>query len=120
MDAQLAKRRIRRRIGSSRPVSPNNSPFGEGRFAALRRTLHFTMNAAAPETWRDAATYTFRIAGHIGRRLRRALEPLEVHDENPGTTSFRVCIPDQAALYGVLRRLEATGCTLLSLRQDER
>ena len=68
----------------------------------------------APETPRCAATYRICVEGHFGRRLRAALEPLkacEIH----GRTVFEGVVPDQAALYGLLRRLECTGCTLLSV-----
>lgn len=67
-----------------------------------------------PETSGDAATYRICVKGHFGRGLRAALEPLkacEVH----GRTIFEGLVRDQAALYGLLRRLECTGCTLLSV-----
>ncbi|MBV1858902.1 MAG: hypothetical protein KUG77_10865 [Nannocystaceae bacterium] len=72
-----------------------------------------------PETPGGAATYRICVKGHFGRRLRAALEPLEAC-EGPGRTVFEGRVRDQAALYGVLRRLECSGCTLLSvLKVDE-
>ncbi|MEM6297010.1 MAG: hypothetical protein AAGA54_37440 [Myxococcota bacterium] len=68
----------------------------------------------APETVAAAATYRIRVEGHFGRRLRAALEPLKACEEH-GSTVFEGIIPDQSALYGFLRRLECSGCTLLSV-----
>ncbi len=72
------------------------------------------------ETSSSSATYRIRVLGHFGHRIRRALAPLEACEEPAGCTVFTGRIPDQAALYGLLRRLEGTGCTLLSvLKVDE-
>ncbi|MCR9162595.1 MAG: hypothetical protein ACE37F_18835 [Nannocystaceae bacterium] len=72
-------------------------------------TMHPT-----PETPVRAATYRICVEGYFGRRLRAALEPLVACEEH-GRTVFEGIVRDQAALYGVLRRLERTGCTLLSV-----
>jgi hypothetical protein len=74
---------------------------------------------SATETPDPAATYRICVKGYFGRRLRAALEPLEAFEEH-GRTIFEGAVRDQAALYGLLRRLERTGCTLLSvLKVDE-
>ncbi len=70
--------------------------------------------STVPETVAAAATYRIRVEGHFGRRLRAALEPLTACEEH-GSTVFEGTIRDQAALYGFLRRLEGSGCTLLSV-----
>lgn len=66
------------------------------------------------ETPGSAATYRICVKGYFGRRLRKALEPLEAFEDH-GRTVFEGALRDQAALYGVLRCLERTGCTLLSV-----
>ncbi len=73
----------------------------------------------ATETPGPAATYRICVKGYFGRRLRAALEPLEAFEEH-GRTVFQGAVCDQAALYGVLRCLERTGCTLLSVFKVER
>ncbi len=73
---------------------------------------------SSPETPGRAATYRICVEGHFGRRLRAALEPLKACEEH-GRTVFEGIVRDQAALYGVLRRLERTGCTLLSVFKVE-
>lgn len=72
----------------------------------------------ATETPGSAATYRICVKGYFGRRLRAALEPLQAFEEH-GRTIFEGALRDQAALYGVLRRLERTGCTLLSVFKVE-
>jgi len=71
-------------------------------------------NRPAAETPAHPATYRICVEGTFGRRLRAALEPLTACEEH-GRTVFEGIVRDQAALYGVLRRLECTGCTLLSV-----
>jgi len=74
---------------------------------------------SVPETPDRAATYRICVEGYFGRRLRAALEPLTACEDH-GRTVFEGRVRDQAALYGLLRRLECTGCTLLSvLKVDE-
>jgi len=102
------------------PEFAQNTPFGERRFAPVGRRIGDAMTTSpATETSDGAATYRICVKGHFGRGLRAALEPLkacEVH----GRTVFEGLVRDQAALYGLLRRLECTGCTLLSvLKVDE-
>ncbi len=71
------------------------------------------------ETSDGAATYRICVKGYFGQGLRAALEPLKAFEVH-GRTVFEGLVRDQAALYGVLRRLECTGCTLLSvLKVDE-
>lgn len=69
---------------------------------------------ADPETSCCAATYRICVEGTFGRRLRAAFEPLTAFEEH-GRTVLEGIVRDQAALYGLLRRLECTGCTLLSV-----
>jgi hypothetical protein len=47
--------------------------------------------------------------------MRRAFVALAVHPDGEDTL-LTGCLPDQAALYGVIARLEALGLELLELR----
>jgi hypothetical protein len=62
------------------------------------------------------ATYEIRVRGHLGQAMRRAFPALyaEIRD---GDTLLRGAVADQAALHGVLARIEALGLELLELRR---
>ena len=59
--------------------------------------------------------YEIRVRGHLGRRMLRAFEALSAQPEGEDTL-LRGCLEDQAALYGVIARLEALGLELVELR----
>jgi hypothetical protein len=59
--------------------------------------------------------YQIRVRGHLGSSMRRAFGALVAHTEG-GDTLLTGCLPDQAALYGVIARLEALGLELVELR----
>jgi hypothetical protein len=60
-------------------------------------------------------TYEIRVRGHLGPRMLRAFEALSAEPQGEDTllTGY---LPDQAALYGVIARLEALGLELVELR----
>ena len=60
-------------------------------------------------------TYEIRVRGHLGPRMLRAFETLSARREG-GDTLLRGCLEDQAAVYGVIARLEALGLELVELR----
>lgn len=61
--------------------------------------------------------YAIRIRGVLGETLLAAFPTL--HGESAdGETVLTGCLPDQAALYGVLGQIEALGLELLSLRRE--
>jgi hypothetical protein len=60
-------------------------------------------------------TYEIRVRGHLGRRMLRAFDALSAQSEGEDTL-LRGCLEDQAALYGVIARLEALGLELVELR----
>jgi hypothetical protein len=60
-------------------------------------------------------TYEIRVRGHLGPRMLRAFEALSAQREG-GDTLLRGGLEDQAALYGVIARLEALGLELVELR----
>lgn len=61
--------------------------------------------------------YQIRIGGVLSDRLLRAFPGLEVQTRG-GQTVLTGALPDQAALYGVLDRIEAFGLTLLEVRSE--
>jgi hypothetical protein len=58
--------------------------------------------------------YEIRIAGHLPARWSAWFEGLAVTAEPDGTTRP---VADQAALYGLLRRVRDTGLTLIAVVQ---
>lgn len=60
--------------------------------------------------------YEIRIRGHLGAKMLRAFPALAVRTQG-GDTLLTGCLPDQAAIYGVIARLEALGLELLELRR---
>ncbi|HJY95404.1 MAG TPA: hypothetical protein VJ371_10630, partial [Streptosporangiaceae bacterium] len=60
-------------------------------------------------------TYEIRVRGHLGPRMLRAFQTLSAQPEGEDTL-LRGCLEDQAALYGVIARLEALGLELVELR----
>jgi epsilon-lactone hydrolase len=63
-----------------------------------------------------AATYEFRVCGHLGPTLLQAFPDLEAEMRGKFTL-LRGIVRDQAALHGVLARLEALGLKLVDMRQ---
>ncbi|TPV94328.1 MAG: hypothetical protein B7733_15795 [Myxococcales bacterium FL481] len=61
--------------------------------------------------------YELRIEGHFASRWRSVFCPFSAKAEDGGTTVLRGAVPDQAALFGLLRTLEGAGIVLLDLRQ---
>ena len=61
-------------------------------------------------------TYEIRVRGHLGVRLLRAFPGLAAQTRGEDTL-LKGYLPDQAALYGVIARLEAFGLELLELRR---
>jgi hypothetical protein len=63
--------------------------------------------------------YHIRIKGHLDASWQQWFVPLQIGLEPSGTTILFGSLPDQAALYGVLLKLDRLGLTLLSLESDE-
>ncbi len=59
--------------------------------------------------------YEIRVRGRLGAKLLRAFPGLAAQTRGEDTL-LKGCLPDQAALYGVIARLEAFGLELLELR----
>ncbi len=63
--------------------------------------------------------YEIRVRGHLGTRMRRAFPALRARPQGEDTL-LTGRLPDQAAVYGVIARLEALGLDLLELRRLRR
>jgi hypothetical protein len=59
-------------------------------------------------------TYEITFAGLAGATLRAAFEDCTVI-VGPGTTTLRVQLPDQAALWGLVQRISGLGLELVDL-----
>ena len=59
--------------------------------------------------------YQIRIKGHLGRQWADRFEELSITLEDNGTTLLAGPVVDQAALYGILRRISDMGIPLLSV-----
>ncbi len=60
-----------------------------------------------------------RIQGHLDPWWQGWLENLQIVHEEGGTTRLSGTLPDQAALYGVLQKLDRLRLALLSLERSE-
>jgi dihydrofolate reductase len=63
--------------------------------------------------------YHIRVKGHLASSWEPWFAPLQLQNEASGTTVLAGPLPDQAALYGVLLKLDRLGLTLLSLESSE-
>lgn len=62
-------------------------------------------------------TYRIELQGHLGPEWAAWFEDLTVTLEERGTTVLAGPIADQAALYGLLRKVHNLGLPLLSVSQ---
>jgi hypothetical protein len=63
--------------------------------------------------------YRIRVKGHLASSWQPWFAPLQIQNEASGTTVLAGPLPDQAALYGVLLKIDRLGLTLLSLDRRE-
>jgi len=61
-------------------------------------------------------SYEIRVRGHLGAKVLRAFPALTARTRGKDTL-LSGCLPDQAAVYGVIAKLEALGLDLLELRR---
>jgi len=61
--------------------------------------------------------YEIRIAGHLPSRWSAWFEGLAVAPGPDGTTLLSGPVVDQAALYGLLKKVRDTGLTLIAVNQ---
>ena len=62
---------------------------------------------------------SIRIKGHLDPSWQEWLENLQIAHEKDGTSHLAGTLSDQAALYGVLQKLDRLSLTLLSLERRE-
>ena len=60
--------------------------------------------------------YEIRVRGHLGAKMLRAFPALAAQTRGEDTL-LSGCLQDQAAVYGVIAKLEALGLELLELRR---
>jgi hypothetical protein len=60
--------------------------------------------------------YEFRVRGHVGAKMLRAFPALGARTRGEETL-LTGCLPDQAAVYGTIARLEALGLELVGFRR---
>ena len=60
--------------------------------------------------------YEIRIKGHLGHQWVDWFDGFAITLEDDGNTLLSGPVPDQAALYGLLRKLRDVGMPLLSLQ----
>jgi len=63
--------------------------------------------------------YHIRLKGHLASTWQPWFAPLQLTSEASGTSVLAGPLPDQAALYGVLLKIDRLGLTLLSLESSE-
>ncbi len=63
--------------------------------------------------------YQIRIRGHLGREWTDWFEGLTITPQEDGDTLLTGPVADQAALYGLLRRVRDLGMALVSVNRVE-
>jgi hypothetical protein len=64
----------------------------------------------------ERRSYEIRVRGHLGGKMLRAFPALAAATQGSDTL-LRGCLPDQAAVYGVIAALEALGLELIEVRR---
>ena len=65
------------------------------------------------------ATYEIKLVGHLPAHWADAFPNMAIHQLESGETLLIGCVPDQAALFGLLKRIQNLGMPLLALNQIE-
>ena len=66
----------------------------------------------------EPAFYEIRISGHIDSYRMRAFEGMVMTHLDDGATALVGPVPDQAALFGLLRRIRDLGLPLISVQRQ--
>jgi hypothetical protein len=72
---------------------------------------------ASVEAHHEPGCYEIRLKGHLDARWSDWFEGLSFTHESDGTTTLAGLVVDQAALYGLLRKVRDLGLPLLSVVQ---
>jgi hypothetical protein len=70
----------------------------------------------SPQAQGGSGRYEIRIKGHLDARWGEWFDGLTLTHEGEGTTLISGTMVDQAALYGVLRKVRDLGLPLVSVR----
>jgi len=65
----------------------------------------------------DASVYEIRVQGHLAEQWTDWFDGLNLHRTADGDTVISGHIPDQAALYRILKKIRDTGMKLVSVNQ---
>ncbi len=69
----------------------------------------------ATEEYHEPGLYEIRLKGHLDARWAERFEGLTLSHDGDGTTVLFGLVVDQAALYGLLRKVRDLGLPLLSV-----
>ena len=69
------------------------------------------------EEYHEPGRYEIRLKGHLDTRWADQFEHMSFSHASDGTTVLAGLLVDQAALYGVLRKVRDLGLPLLSVNQ---
>jgi hypothetical protein len=61
--------------------------------------------------------YDIRVRGQMGSSIAAAFDDFEI-TTGPGTTTLRGDVVDQAALHGIINRIERLGLVLLDVHAE--
>jgi hypothetical protein len=74
---------------------------------------------ASTEDYHEPGRYEIRLKGHLDNRWADRFEGLSFTHESDGTTILAGPVVDQAALYGLLRKVRDLGLPLVSVMHVE-
>src|SRR5919204_6016876 len=97
---------------SQRPLGCAERPAAFDRFEAILGGDPVTGAQRDP----GPPSYELRVRGHLGETMQLAF-PVLAAETRDGDTVLRGALPDQAALHGVLAKIEALGLELLEVRR---
>jgi hypothetical protein len=67
----------------------------------------------------DRILYEIKIEGQLDPGWSEWFEHMAIESPTPATTCLRGSLPDQAALFGVLKKLHHLGLTLISVQRQK-
>ena len=72
---------------------------------------------ASADDHREPGCYEIRLKGHLDARWADQFEPMRFTHASDGTTILTGAVVDQAALYGLLRKIRDLGLPLIAVNQ---
>ena len=67
----------------------------------------------------EPATYEIRLKGHLPNRWAEWFGDVSINLDDDGTTRLTCPVIDQAALYGLLKKVRSLGLPLISVNRIE-